>query len=136
MSAMRIRSYMNIEHGGLKCGFTAFIHSCDGPSYKICIIKRVDVWHWKKPPIATSPILSIFFPTCTSPLINHPCTLCCQPTSMWCSRCQSAWYCSPEHTHSVSCSSLRSHFFSELELPLRIGPDTGVSVSLPKVPQA
>jgi len=34
------------------------------------------------------------------PLINHPCTLCCRPTSMWCSRCQSAWYCSPEHLHS------------------------------------
>ncbi|RDB15865.1 hypothetical protein Hypma_003651 [Hypsizygus marmoreus] len=36
----------------------------------------------------------------TMPLINHPCTLCCRPTSMWCSRCQSAWYCSPEHLHS------------------------------------
>ncbi|TFK39454.1 hypothetical protein BDQ12DRAFT_681813 [Crucibulum laeve] len=34
------------------------------------------------------------------PVINHPCTLCCRPTSMWCSRCQSAWYCSPEHLHS------------------------------------
>ncbi|TFK63261.1 hypothetical protein BDN72DRAFT_330908 [Pluteus cervinus] len=34
------------------------------------------------------------------PLINHPCTLCCRPTSMWCSRCQSAWYCSAEHLHS------------------------------------
>ncbi|KAL4266045.1 MUB1/samB family protein [Pleurotus pulmonarius] len=33
-------------------------------------------------------------------LINHPCTLCCRPTSMWCSRCQSAWYCSPEHLHN------------------------------------
>ncbi|KAF8652166.1 hypothetical protein AX16_004523 [Volvariella volvacea WC 439] len=33
-------------------------------------------------------------------LANHPCTLCCRPTSMWCSRCQSAWYCSPEHLHS------------------------------------
>ncbi|KAG2011328.1 hypothetical protein CC2G_011463 [Coprinopsis cinerea AmutBmut pab1-1] len=33
----------------------------------------------------------------TIPLINHPCTVCCNPTSMWCSRCQSAWYCSPEH---------------------------------------
>ena len=36
------------------------------------------------------------------PLINHPCTLCGRATSMWCSRCQSAWYCSPEHIHSVS----------------------------------
>ncbi|EIW78979.1 hypothetical protein CONPUDRAFT_166825 [Coniophora puteana RWD-64-598 SS2] len=34
------------------------------------------------------------------PLINHPCTLCCRPTSMWCSRCQSAWYCTPEHLNS------------------------------------
>ncbi|KAI0064063.1 hypothetical protein BV25DRAFT_1823568 [Artomyces pyxidatus] len=33
-------------------------------------------------------------------LINHPCTLCCKATSMWCSRCQNAWYCSPEHLHS------------------------------------
>jgi len=33
------------------------------------------------------------------PTINHPCTICCRPTSMWCSRCQSAWYCSPEHLH-------------------------------------
>ncbi|KII87282.1 hypothetical protein PLICRDRAFT_113086 [Plicaturopsis crispa FD-325 SS-3] len=35
-----------------------------------------------------------------APLINHPCTLCCKPTSMWCSRCQSAWYCTPEHLQS------------------------------------
>jgi len=34
------------------------------------------------------------------PLINYPCTLCCRPTSMWCSRCQKAWYCSPEHLQS------------------------------------
>ncbi|KAH0582543.1 hypothetical protein J132_05494 [Termitomyces sp. J132] len=34
------------------------------------------------------------------PIINHPCTFCCAPTSMWCSRCQSAWYCSPEHLHA------------------------------------
>ncbi|KAI6167329.1 hypothetical protein EDD17DRAFT_1034626 [Pisolithus thermaeus] len=31
------------------------------------------------------------------PVINHPCTLCCRPTSVWCSRCQNAWYCMPEH---------------------------------------
>ncbi|KAI9569505.1 hypothetical protein HD554DRAFT_2020459 [Boletus coccyginus] len=31
------------------------------------------------------------------PVINHPCTICCRPTSMWCSRCQAAWYCTPEH---------------------------------------
>jgi len=34
------------------------------------------------------------------PLINHPCTLCRRPTSMWCSRCQSAWYCSAEHIYN------------------------------------
>ncbi|PFH51004.1 hypothetical protein AMATHDRAFT_59904 [Amanita thiersii Skay4041] len=34
------------------------------------------------------------------PLINHPCIVCCRPTSMWCSRCQNAWYCSPEHLQS------------------------------------
>ncbi|KAH9943817.1 hypothetical protein B0H21DRAFT_695102 [Amylocystis lapponica] len=33
-------------------------------------------------------------------LISHPCTVCCQPTTMWCSRCQNAWYCSPDHLQS------------------------------------
>ncbi|KAI0294323.1 hypothetical protein B0F90DRAFT_1757554 [Multifurca ochricompacta] len=33
-------------------------------------------------------------------LINHPCTVCFKSTSMWCSRCQTAWYCTPEHLHS------------------------------------
>ncbi|KAL5492492.1 hypothetical protein ACEPAI_3939 [Sanghuangporus weigelae] len=33
-------------------------------------------------------------------LIHHPCTVCCRPTTMWCSRCQFAWYCSPEHLSS------------------------------------
>ncbi|KAE9399181.1 hypothetical protein BT96DRAFT_965715 [Gymnopus androsaceus JB14] len=32
--------------------------------------------------------------------INQACTLCGNPTSMWCSRCQSAWYCCPEHLQS------------------------------------
>ncbi|KAF9256117.1 hypothetical protein L218DRAFT_1028165 [Marasmius fiardii PR-910] len=31
---------------------------------------------------------------------NRPCTLCACPASMWCSRCQSAWYCCPEHLQS------------------------------------
>ncbi|KAJ7508153.1 hypothetical protein B0H11DRAFT_1848460 [Mycena galericulata] len=26
---------------------------------------------------------------------NHPCLICA--TSQWCSRCQTTWYCSPEH---------------------------------------
>jgi len=28
---------------------------------------------------------------------SYPCTLCCRPTTMWCSRCQRAWYCSAQH---------------------------------------
>jgi len=34
-------------------------------------------------------------------LINHPCVVCFMSTSMWCSRCQNVWYCSPEHLQSV-----------------------------------
>ncbi|KAF5338585.1 hypothetical protein D9611_012764 [Ephemerocybe angulata] len=43
-------------------------------------------------------------------LINHPCSLCGRATSQWCSRCQSAWYCSPEHlrehwsSHRLQCT--------------------------------
>jgi len=33
-------------------------------------------------------------------VINHPCVVCFKPTSMWCSRCQHAWYCTPEHLQS------------------------------------
>ena len=33
-------------------------------------------------------------------LIHHPCLVCCRPTSMWCSRCQTSWYCSAEHLQS------------------------------------
>ncbi|KAK7466304.1 hypothetical protein VKT23_005031 [Stygiomarasmius scandens] len=29
--------------------------------------------------------------------VNRPCLTCGSPTSMWCSRCQSAFYCRPEH---------------------------------------
>ncbi|KAI0316773.1 hypothetical protein OF83DRAFT_219208 [Amylostereum chailletii] len=36
----------------------------------------------------------------SSPLINYPCTVCCKPTSMWCSRCQNAWYCTADHLNS------------------------------------
>ncbi|KAI0649608.1 hypothetical protein C8Q79DRAFT_997721 [Trametes meyenii] len=28
---------------------------------------------------------------------KHPCVICCLPTTMWCSRCRNAWYCSPDH---------------------------------------
>ncbi|KIM53402.1 hypothetical protein SCLCIDRAFT_17926 [Scleroderma citrinum Foug A] len=34
------------------------------------------------------------------PLLNRPCTLCCRSTSMWCSHCQNAWYCTQEHLRS------------------------------------
>ncbi|KAJ7442809.1 hypothetical protein B0H11DRAFT_2093498 [Mycena galericulata] len=29
--------------------------------------------------------------------VNHLCLVCRQPTSKWCSRCQTAWYCSRDH---------------------------------------
>lgn len=35
-------------------------------------------------------------------VLSQPCTVCGQTTSLWCSRCQNAWYCSPEHLRSVS----------------------------------
>ncbi|KAJ7036500.1 hypothetical protein C8F04DRAFT_1094641 [Mycena alexandri] len=28
---------------------------------------------------------------------NNTCLVCGQPTTQWCGRCQTAWYCSPEH---------------------------------------
>jgi hypothetical protein len=34
------------------------------------------------------------------PLLNHPCLVCGHQTAMWCSRCQGAWYCCPEHLQS------------------------------------
>jgi len=33
-------------------------------------------------------------------MISYPCVVCCKATSMWCSRCQSTWYCCPEHLNS------------------------------------
>lgn len=47
-------------------------------------------------------------------LINHPCLVCYKSTSTWCSRCQNAWYCSPEHLqsdwprHRLECVSIAS----------------------------
>lgn len=62
------------------------------------------------------------------PLISHPCAVCCQPTSMWCSRCQNAWYCSPEHLNSV-CATLRLMTLAlTLISLLRTGRVTDVSV--------
>ena len=34
-------------------------------------------------------------------LITHPCAVCGHTTTLWCSRCQSVWYCSPDHLQSV-----------------------------------
>ena len=70
-----------------------------------------------------------------APPINHPCTLCCRPTPMWCSHCQNTCYCSPEHIHSVSAPFSVNSFSSELEQSLRNGPDTGASACPPKVLQ-
>ncbi|TRM65386.1 hypothetical protein BD626DRAFT_398839 [Schizophyllum amplum] len=33
------------------------------------------------------------------PLGHQLCLVCAQPTSMWCGRCHSAWYCAPQHSH-------------------------------------
>ncbi|KAJ7347706.1 hypothetical protein DFH08DRAFT_698644, partial [Mycena albidolilacea] len=32
--------------------------------------------------------------------VNQRCAVCERATSLWCSRCQNAWYCSPEHMRS------------------------------------
>ncbi|KAJ7860433.1 hypothetical protein B0H14DRAFT_2744770 [Mycena olivaceomarginata] len=34
------------------------------------------------------------------PSVNQRCAVCERATSLWCSRCQNAWYCSPEHMRS------------------------------------
>ncbi|KAJ7690018.1 hypothetical protein B0H14DRAFT_3120601 [Mycena olivaceomarginata] len=34
------------------------------------------------------------------PSINQRCAVCERATSLWCSRCQNAWYCSSEHMRS------------------------------------
>ncbi|KAJ7493194.1 hypothetical protein B0H11DRAFT_1715182 [Mycena galericulata] len=34
------------------------------------------------------------------PSANNPCLVCGRVTSQWCSRCQTAWYCSAEHLRS------------------------------------
>ncbi|KAJ7810411.1 hypothetical protein B0H14DRAFT_2863874 [Mycena olivaceomarginata] len=34
------------------------------------------------------------------PSVNQRCAVCERVTSLWCSRCQNAWYCSPEHMRS------------------------------------
>ena len=47
-------------------------------------------------------------------LILHLCEICGNPTALWCSRCQSAWYCCRDHLerdwnqHRLSCRSVSS----------------------------
>ncbi|KAJ7482158.1 hypothetical protein B0H11DRAFT_1723784 [Mycena galericulata] len=36
----------------------------------------------------------------SSPAAKNPCLVCDRVTSLWCSRCRSAWYCSTEHSRS------------------------------------
>lgn len=36
-----------------------------------------------------------------APLIAYPCSICSVPTTLWCSRCHSSWYCSPAHLIAV-----------------------------------
>ncbi|KZS94613.1 hypothetical protein SISNIDRAFT_453563 [Sistotremastrum niveocremeum HHB9708] len=46
--------------------------------------------------------------------ISYPCDVCHRPTSMWCSRCQRAWYCCEEHLqqawpqHRKSCTPVNT----------------------------
>ena len=35
------------------------------------------------------------------PIISYPCQVCGTPTSNWCSRCISVWYCSEDHLKQV-----------------------------------
>jgi len=42
------------------------------------------------------------------PPINHPCLVCHNPTSKWCSRCEAAWYCTEDHLKAVR-HDLRSY---------------------------
>lgn len=78
-------------------------------------LKRINVVVEKAPDCLLLDIYFQFLPDIhIVPLINHLCTLCCQPTSMWYSHCQSAWYCSPEHIYSLSVALCTDIFFYEL----------------------
>ncbi|KAK6996314.1 Hif prolyl hydroxylase [Favolaschia claudopus] len=54
------------------------------------------------------------------PAINHPCAVCNRATSLWCSRCQNSWYCSPEHMrsdwpcHRAHCHSATAQYGSNM----------------------
>ncbi|KAJ7333213.1 hypothetical protein DFH08DRAFT_880840 [Mycena albidolilacea] len=36
------------------------------------------------------------------PSVDQRCAVCERATSLWCSRCQNTWYCSPEHMRGAS----------------------------------
>ncbi|KAL5633157.1 hypothetical protein ACGC1H_003598 [Rhizoctonia solani] len=63
--------------------------------------------------IATSYIVSMTSPQQQN-IIHHLCEICGQPTTLWCSRCQSAWYCCSDHLerdwnqHRLRCRSAHS----------------------------
>jgi len=60
--------------------------------------------------------------------INHPCMVCHKSTSMWCSRCRNAWYCSPEHLqsdwprHRLECVPVGSARSNTLATPPHVQP--------------
>ncbi|EIN09442.1 hypothetical protein PUNSTDRAFT_65831 [Punctularia strigosozonata HHB-11173 SS5] len=73
-----------------------------------------------------------------APLINYPCTVCCRATSMWCSRCQRVWYCSPEHLqndwprHKKECvptSAVPEQQRNAAPVPIQVQPQQLFSVS-------
>ena len=53
------------------------------------------------------------------PIISYPCQVCGTPTSNWCSRCISVWYCSEDHLKQV-CPSSPSFSLFALSLVLRL----------------
>ncbi|KAH9066907.1 hypothetical protein EDB87DRAFT_471743 [Lactarius vividus] len=61
-------------------------------------------------------------------LINHPCLVCYKSTSMRCSRCQNAWYCTPEHLqgdwprHRRECAPVASTQSNMIATPSPIQP--------------
>ena len=66
------------------------------------VFKQLCAFRYDSPPHPRSTNL---FPRLTMhpvPMISHPCAVCGRSTSMWCSRCQRSWYCSPEHLREVS----------------------------------
>ncbi|KAK6996346.1 Hif prolyl hydroxylase [Favolaschia claudopus] len=54
------------------------------------------------------------------PSLNHPCAVCKRATSLWCSRCQNAWSCSPDHMgsdwpqHRNHCHSASAQYGSSM----------------------